>query len=337
MSDRTSLNNSKVLASAAIKAVGLQKVYGEVEAVAGVTFEIAEGEIFAYLGRNGSGKTTTVRILTTLTRPTAGSATVAGVDISRPLELRRQIGVTLQEAALDPTMTAFEHVRLVAGLWGMDRREARRRADTALEAFGLAEHGDRKIASFSGGMQRRLDICTSLLSQPKVLFLDEPTTGLDPQSRRALWSELRRLRDGGVTIFLTTQYLEEADELADHIAIVDQGSIIAEGTSAALKTRHGRTIITVEHSGNLDELRHSLDGKGPDAAIRSTGVNRAEISMASAIQGSELLDILGRLRLGGPQITHLGVRESSLEDVFLDLTGSSIVISADGIRDGAAA
>ena len=324
-------------ASPAIQALGLTKTYGEVSAVAGVTFEIVEGEVFAYLGRNGSGKTTTVRMLTTLTRPTSGSATVAGVDIARPLELRRRIGVTLQEAALDPTMTAIEHLRLVAGLWGMNRTEARGQADAALETFGLTAFGNRKIGSFSGGMQRRLDISTALLGRPRVLFLDEPTAGLDPQSRRALWSELRRLRDTGVTIFLTTQYLEEADELADHIAIVDEGSIIAEGTSASLKAHHGRTIITVEHSGTADELRSSLDGTVEGADINDTGSNRAEISLASAIEGSALLDLLDRLRLRGPHIRHLSVQETSLEDVFLHLTGTSIDIGADRAKQGAAA
>ena len=320
--------------ASAISANGLSKAYGDIIAVAGVTFQVAEREIFAYLGRNGSGKTTTVRMLTTLTRPTAGTATVAGIDIARARELRRRIGVTLQEAALDESMTAIDHLRLVAGLWGMSRLDALRRARASLETFGLAEHAKRKIASFSGGMQRRLDIATALLGEPRVLFLDEPTTGLDPQSRRALWTEIRRLRDNGVTVFLTTQYLEEADELADRIAIVDRGAIIAEGTPASLKAAHGRITIAVEHSGTLDQLRAALDGAAHSAAVEATGSSRAEITLGSAADGPEILAVLNRLRQHGPEIQRLSVHETSLEDVFLNLTGTSIVIDSEHAKAG---
>jgi ABC-2 type transport system ATP-binding protein len=168
-----------------------------------------------------------------------------------------------------------------------------------------------------------------------VLFLDEPTTGLDPQSRRALWTEIRRLRDDGVTVFLTTQYLEEADELADRVAIVDHGAIIAEGTSASLKAAQGRTTIAVEHSGTLDQLRAALDGAGRGAALEATGSSRAEIRLGSAAEGSEILAILDRLRRQGPEIRHLSVRETSLEDVLLNLTGTSIVIGSDQAQAGA--
>jgi daunorubicin resistance ABC transporter ATP-binding subunit len=324
-----------VPAEHAITTDELSKSYGEDVAVAGVTFHVAKGEIFAYLGRNGSGKTTTVRMLTTLTRPTGGSATVAGVDIRRPRELRRLIGVTLQEAALDPAMTAIEHLNLIAGLWGMSRAEAKRQAHASLGTFGLTEHADRKIGTFSGGMQRRLDISTALLGRPRVLFLDEPTTGLDPQSRRALWTEMRRLRDDGVTIFLTTQYLEEADELADRIAIVDRGAIIAEGTAAELKAAHGQTTIAVEHTGILEQLLHSLEGAAPDIAVEASGANRADVILAPAADGTELLAVLGRLRRHGPDIRHLSVRKTSLEDVFLSLTGTSIVIDSNHATAGA--
>jgi ABC-2 type transport system ATP-binding protein len=257
----------------AITAHELTKQYGDVAALHGVTFEVGAGAIFGYLGRNGSGKTTTVRILTTLTRPTSGTATVAGVRIDRAREVRRRIGVTLQDAALDPSMTGADHLRLVAGLWGLRRTEAAGRTDELLELFGLVDAADRRIATYSGGMQRRLDIATALVRRPSVLFLDEPTTGLDVQSRRALWAEIRRLRADGVTIFLTTQYLEEADELADRIAIVDAGRIVAEGTPAELKALHG-----------------------------------------------------------GAPIEQPVVPVPSLEEVFLSLTGSSIVMSSDELR-----
>lgn len=312
-----------------INAHGLSKNYGDITAVARVTFQVTEGEIFAYLGRNGSGKTTTVRMLTTLTRPTAGTATVAGIDIANSRDLRRCIGVTLQEAALDPAMTATEHLALVAGLWGLNRREARRRARAVLDTFGLAAHESRKIASFSGGMQRRLDIATALLGNPRVLFLDEPTTGLDPQSRRALWTEIRRLRDAGVTVFLTTQYLEEADELADRIAIIDRGAIIAEGTPASLKAAHGQTTIAVEHSGTLAQLRAALNGAERDVAVDVTGSDRVKITLGPEAAGGEILALLDRLRQHGTELRHLSVRETSLEDVFLSLTGTSIVIGSE--------
>lgn len=316
-------------AGPAISVNRLTKRYGEINAVAGVTFAVRPGEIFSYLGRNGSGKTTTVRMLTTLTRPTSGSATVAGIDIARPRDVRRRIGVTLQEAALDATMTARRHLSLVAGLWGMPRSAANGRTADLLERFGLTEAADRKIATFSGGMQRRLDIATSLISRPAVLFLDEPTTGLDPQSRRALWSEIRELRADGVTVFLTTQYLEEADELADRLAIIDRGRIIAEGTPAELKAAHGRTVITVGHRGTLEQLTMALDGVPTAPRVEADGEGRATITLADGDDSRSVLAVLDLLRRRGPELLHLEVASTSLEDAFLRLTGTSISVDAE--------
>jgi ABC-2 type transport system ATP-binding protein len=224
-------------ADASIEAEQLVKRYGDTVAVAGVSFAVAPGEIFGYLGRNGSGKTTTVRMLTTLTRPSSGRGQVAGINIADARRVREHIGVTMQEAALDEAMTAAEHLRFVAGLSGAGRRAAR--AGELVELVGLADVAGKRIGSYSGGMKRRLDIASALVNRPSVLFLDEPTTGLDPQSRRALWDEIRSLQATGVTVFLTTQYIEEADQLAHRIAIVDTGIVIAEGTPRELKAATG--------------------------------------------------------------------------------------------------
>jgi ABC-2 type transport system ATP-binding protein len=318
----------------AVSALDLVKRFGDVTALAGVSVDVREGEVFGYLGRNGSGKTTTVRILTTLTRPTSGTAMVAGVSLDQPLEVRRRIGVTLQEAALDPAMTAAEHLVLIGELWGLGRRRATDRSVELLEMFGLSGDAGRRLETFSGGMLRRVDIATALISRPRVLFLDEPTTGLDPQSRRALWSEIRALREQGVTVFLTTQYLEEADELADRLAIIDAGRIIAEGSPAELKGTHGRTTIelTFDGDGDTEELVAAVAGTGDGAVVSSAGPRQATLTLAAA-SGGDALNVLGRLRDDGLHVTHLRVTESSLEDVFLDLTGAGIAIASSDVGE----
>ena len=222
--------------SPSIEVTDLGKTFASgVEALRGVTFEVAPGEVFGYLGRNGQGKTTTVRILATLTAPTRGSARVAGHDVAgEPHAVRDAIGVTMQSAALDPEMTGREHLELMAGLWGRPSRQARAAAGELLEAFALTGAATRQIRTYSGGMKRRLDLAGALISRPAVLFLDEPTTGLDAQSRRALWDRIRGMRDAGTTVFLTTQYLEEAEVLADRVAVLEAGQIVATGTVAGL-------------------------------------------------------------------------------------------------------
>jgi len=228
----------------AIEVEGLERAFGEVRAVQGIEIEVAEGQIFGFLGPNGAGKTTTVRMLTTLLLPTGGRATVAGHDVvAEARQVRASIGVALQEAALDPLMTGRELIRLQATLQGLPPAAGRRRADELLERVGLTYAAERRVGAYSGGMQRRLDLAAALVHEPRVLFLDEPTTGLDPVSRKTIWEEVRALNEAGTTVFLTTQYLEEADQLADNVGIIDSGRIVAEGTPEALKGEVGHPHV----------------------------------------------------------------------------------------------
>src|SRR5689334_8463964 len=214
---------------------------GGIKAVDGVDLRVAEGEIYGFLGPNGAGKTTTVRMLTTLLQPTGGRAIVAGFDVAQdPSAVRRKIGVALQEAALDPLMTGRELLELQATLHGISKKEGQERGQWLLERVGLTLAADRRVGTYSGGMRRRLDLASALIHAPQVLFLDEPTTGLDPVSRKAIWEEVRKLNDDGTTVFLTTQYLEEADQLADRVGIISGGLLVAEGTPSALKADVGR-------------------------------------------------------------------------------------------------
>src|SRR5215831_4731150 len=236
------------MASKGIEAEKLVREFkGGVVAVAGIDLEVAEGEIYGFLGPNGAGKSTTVHMLTTLLPPTAGRATVAGFDIVKQgPAVRRSIGAALQEAALDPVLTGREHMRLQTALHAVVREERQARGEELLERVGLTAAADRKVKTYSGGMKRRLDLALALVHRPRLLFLDEPTTGLDPQSRSALWQEVARLaKEDGVTVFLTTQYLEEADVLCDRVGIIDLGTIVAEGTPAALKGTIGRPTVDV--------------------------------------------------------------------------------------------
>jgi ABC-2 type transport system ATP-binding protein len=231
----------------AIVVQGLERAFDDVLAVQGVDLEVDEGEIYGFLGPNGAGKTTTVRMLTTLLLPTGGRARVAGHDVvSEARAVRSSIGVALQEAALDPLMTGRELIRLQATLQGLPSAEGRRRADDLLERVDLVAAADRRVGGYSGGMKRRLDLAAALVHEPRVLFLDEPTTGLDPVSRKTIWEEVRALNDEGTTVFLTTQYLEEADQLADNVAIIDSGRIVAEGTPESLKAEIGHPHIQLQ-------------------------------------------------------------------------------------------
>jgi ABC-2 type transport system ATP-binding protein len=301
----------------AIETIGLGKVYpGAVRALDEVSFRAGYGEVFAYLGRNGSGKTTTIRILTTLTAASSGTARVAGHDVARdPATVRRAIGVTMQHAALDETMTGRELLGFLAALWELPRRAAVARIGALADRMGLGGVLDRRIATYSGGTRRRLDLAGALLHRPRVLFLDEPTTGLDPQSRRALWDQVRELRDQGSAIFLTTQYLEEAAQLADRIAVLHGGRLAAEDTPDRLRRRHGglRLRVRVDPSRPAPAWAGNGHGDPPD---RRGWITRP---VGSADHARRLLD---DLVTGGAAVAELHLDEPTLEDAYLALTGT---------------
>jgi ABC-2 type transport system ATP-binding protein len=291
---------------------------GAVTAVDGVDLEVRPGEIFGFLGPNGAGKSTTVRMLTTLLRPTAGTASVAGYDIVREADrVRRSIGVALQDAAIDPLMTGNELLELQAVLYGIPARDVRARADELLERVGLTAAADRRVGTYSGGMRRRLDLALSLIHQPTVLFLDEPTTGLDPMSRITLWEEVRRLNREGTTVLLTTQYLEEADQLADRVAIIDRGRIVRQGTPGALKAEVGAPtlLVRVPH-GQVAAATGVLAGFGE---LRPT----AEGTLGVGLEGgaAQVPDVVRALDEAGVSVNHLELNAPSLDDVFAEATG----------------
>ena len=302
------------MAESAIETTNLGKVYpGGVRALDEVSLRTAYGEVFAYLGRNGSGKTTTIRILTTLTAATSGTARVAGHDVAHdPAAVRRAIGVTMQHAALDETITGRELLGWLAALWELPRATARARIGELVDRFGLAPVLDRRIATYSGGTRRRLDLAAALLHRPQVLFLDEPSTGLDPQSRRALWEQVRELRDHGSAIFLTTQYLEEAAQLADRIAILQGGRLVAQDTPAGLRRRHGGLRLRVR----LD--RRPPAGPGWVGNGRPDQRGWVTRPVDTADQAHRMLD--GLLRSGSP-IAEVHLDEPTLEEAYLALTG----------------
>ena len=309
----------------AIEAEGLRKEFaGDILAVAGIDLEVAEGEIFAFLGPNGAGKTTTVRILTTLLRPTAGRAKVNDFDIySQQQEIRRSIGVALQEAGLDAAATGRELLQLQAQLFGFAAKEARRRADELLELVGLQDAADRLIRTYSGGMKRRLDLASALVHGPRLLFLDEPTEGLDPASRQTVWQEVSRLnRELGVTVFLTTHYLEEADRLAHRLAIIDRGRIVADGTPAVLKASISGDVVTVavnrEYLGEATTVLGRLDGLKelrPEDAALTLFVNDGSGTVANVIRA---------LDSAGIPVGSVAVVQPTLDEVFLRATGSRL-------------
>jgi ABC-2 type transport system ATP-binding protein len=307
-----------------IEVNGLAREFkGGVRAVDGIDLEVRPGEIYGFLGPNGAGKSTTVHMLTTLLPPTSGTARVAGHDVVREgAAVRDAIGAALQEAALDPQLTARDHVRLQGALHGIPKQERIRRGEELLERVGLTEAADRKVGGYSGGMKRRLDLALALLHGPRVLFLDEPTTGLDIQSRTALWDEVARLaREDGVTVFLTTQYLEEADHLADHLGIIDHGRIVAEGTPQELKAEIGRpTVEAVPHeAAELGSIAAALERFG-ELVPASPGA--AAVRLRDGAE--ELADIVRAFDSAGLRISNLELHAASLNDVFLAKTGRSL-------------
>jgi len=312
--------------SPAVEVRGLVREFkGGIRAVDGLELEVQPGEIYGFLGPNGAGKTTSVRILTTLLRPTSGAARVAGHDVVAQADaVRRSIGVALQEAAIDPLMTGRELLRMQGALHGLRAAAARDRAGELLERVGLTQAGDRRVGGYSGGMRRRLDLALALVHRPRVLFLDEPTTGLDPTSRGALWREVRSLNDDGTTVFLTTQYLEEAEQLAGRVGIIAAGRLVAEGAPDVLKARVGEPMLHIEvadaeSAGRAREALAALGGvepedpRAPTRVVLRTGAGKAAI--APAIRVLDEHDVV---------VESVEVETPTLDDVFAAVTGSQL-------------
>jgi ABC-2 type transport system ATP-binding protein len=314
----------------AIEANGLERTFeGGVQAVAGVDLEVADGEIYAFLGPNGAGKTTTVRMLTTLLRPTGGSARVAGFDVvANDADVRRAIGVALQEAALDPLMTGRELIRLQATLHGLSRQDGRDKADALLERVDLVDAADRQVGTYSGGMRRRLDLASALVHEPKVLFLDEPTTGLDPVSRRTIWEEVEQLNREGTTVFLTTQYLEEADQLADRVGIIDFGRIVAEDTPARLKAGVGHPHLEIRLMDDGAEAARGVVARFGNPLPSKDGAVLIELERGAA----QVAPVVRALDEAGLTVESLDLVEPTLDDVFLEKTGHHLEPD-EGVED----
>ena len=306
--------------TAAIEADNLVKHFGDKVAVDGVSFSVPQGSVLGLLGPNGAGKTTTVRMMTTLTRPTSGTARVAGHDVlTDPRGVRRSMGLTGQAATVDELLTGRENLRLIGGLYGLSPAYIKRAGDDLLERFSLSDAADRIVKTYSGGMRRRLDLAVSLIAVPPVLFLDEPTTGLDPRSRVELWEVLRGLVRDGTTLLLTTQYLEEADQLADEIVVIDRGKVIEQGTALELKDRSGQAavVVTVSDSADIPRaealLRQVVDEVHIEEGARQLTAPadglRAMTRIAGIFDDSDI------------ELDDLGLKRPSLDDVFLRLTG----------------
>jgi ABC-2 type transport system ATP-binding protein len=312
------------LTSNAIEAVGLVKTYGDNVAVDGVDVSVARGSVTAVLGPNGAGKTTTVRILTTLTEADGGQAIVAGYDVStHPREVRRRIGLAAQDATVDPILTGRENLVMISELHQLRRRAAQRRADELLEEFDLVDAGGRPVGDYSGGMRRRLDLAATLVARPQVLFLDEPTTGLDPRARLDLWTVLDDLVTRGTTVLLTTQYLDEAERLAHDIVVVDDGRVIAQGNARELKRQVGGSTINVAGLDPNDlELAAEVLGRVTGTDVQTDGAQRSV--SASCSNGADAVVTAAAAFAGaGIAFDDLGVRQPTLDEVFLTLTGSS--------------
>lgn len=304
-----------------IRATGLVKRYKDVEALAGLDLDVPEGKVLALLGPNGAGKTTAVRVLTTLLKPDAGSAVVAGVDVlADPDGVRSRIGLSGQYAAVDEHLTGFENLEMVGRLYGMSRTAARARARELLERFDLADAGDRPSKTYSGGMRRRLDLAGALVAAPPVLVLDEPTTGLDPRSRVQMWDVIRELVSSGATLLLTTQYLEEADRLADDILVIDHGRAIARGTADQLKAQTGgeRVEVVLAHASDRDRVQRLM----AEVSVGEIGVENGR-ELTAAVDGGvgALRRLLEGIEREGIEILDVGLRRPTLDDVFLTLTG----------------
>jgi ABC-2 type transport system ATP-binding protein len=315
----------------AVSAKDLHKSYGKLKVLNGVNLQIERGTVLALLGPNGAGKTTTVKILSTLLHPDKGSATVDGYDVvSKPAQVRSSIGLTGQFAAVDEYLTGEENLRLMGRLYRLSRKDSKDRAKQLLQQFDLVEAGKRPAKTYSGGMKRRLDLAMSLIASPPVIFLDEPTTGLDPRSRMTMWEIIRGLAAAGTTILLTTQYMEEADNLASQIIVMDQGKIIAEGTSAQLKSKVGsdHLEIVISKKPSYEKAKGVLTGKGVKYDDEQN-----TITVATRGGVGKLKEVLGKLDNAKVQVDAISLHQPTLDDVFLNLTGRTTAVEeAEGAK-----
>ena len=312
----------------AVEAHGLVKTFGDNRAVDGVELKVRTGSIYGVLGPNGAGKTTTIRMLATLLRPDAGSARIFGYDVLKEAQIVRQlIGVTGQYASVDESLSATENLIIFSRLLGLGRAESKRKAGQLLEEFGLTEAAKRPLKQFSGGMRRRLDLAASLIAQPPLIFLDEPTTGLDPRTRSQMWDTIRRLVSTGSTVLLTTQYLEEADQLADRIAVIDQGRVVAEGTADELKASVGTSSLhlRVGDPANIERARQMVERvlQAPSMVSPEAGAITAPMANADLVT-----DLLIELRGSGIGLAEMSVQKPTLDEVFLTITGHGAKVEA---------
>ena len=317
----------------AIETQGLTKHYGETRALDGLNLTVRSGSVYGVLGPNGAGKTTTIRVLATLLKPTTGTARVLGLDVvERAAEVRQKVSLTGQYASVDEDLTGHENLVLISRLLGMSWGHARKRAAELLEAFGLTEASGKQVRSFSGGMRRRIDIAASLVTRPELLFLDEPTTGLDPRSRNQVWDLVRQIAAEGTTVLLTTQYLEEADKLAERMAVVDHGRVIAEGTSQELKASLGGSALRLQladpdRRAEAQALVASVVGEG---MLPNTDPTALSVNVSGAAAAASILSALSS---AGIQLTDFALGAPSLDDVFFALTGRPAEMPAEGTGD----
>ncbi|KZE39725.1 ATP-binding cassette domain-containing protein [Microbacterium sp. T32] len=320
----------------AVRAEGLVKTFGSNRAVDGVDLVVEAGTVYGVLGPNGAGKTTTISMLTTLLRPDGGRAEIFGHDVVKDAHIVRQlIGLTGQFASVDEKLSATENLIIFARLLGLSRADARRKSTELLEEFGLTEAASRPLAKFSGGMRRRLDLAASLIAQPPLIFLDEPTTGLDPRTRGQMWDTIRRLVATGSTVVLTTQYLDEADQLADRIAVIDRGRVVAEGTALELKASVGQAslVLRLQPGSDLEVARATIARVLDATAIVSPEAARLTVPMSDP---DEVTDLLVAFRTAGVHLSEFSVQQPTLDEVFLTLTGSGVPADDDAARETAA-
>lgn len=316
----------------AVVVEGLTKSFGTVEALRGISFEVGRGEVIGLLGPNGAGKTTTVDILSTLTKPDSGRAEVAGFDVlADPAGVRRSIMLTGQHVALDGMLTGRENLLMFGRLQGLKKSEARARANELLEQFDLVAAADRRVDTYSGGMRRRIDIACGLVVRPQVVFLDEPTTGLDPRSRQSVWDLVSHFKDSGIATLLTTQYLEEADSLSDRIIVIDHGQIIAEGTADELKARTGATFCEVvpRHLDDLPTVAKALGSLLPEQSRNALTESADRVAMPAPDGPKTLVQALAKLDADGIELLDIALRRPSLDEVFFALTGGESTARAD--------